>query len=142
MVLDIGEQFLILCVLLLIFHQAVILPPQKPMDTDSDSDSGSGSSQEQPQRVQDLWFDNGTLVLQAESSMFCVYKSILSIRSSVLRGILSKPQTNFIEGCPVVPLDDSADDLTYFLKATFRPEYENTTFSLTPRTHFPCSQIF
>jgi hypothetical protein len=78
------------------------------------------------QRVEDLWFEDGTLVLQAESSIFRIYKSILSIKSSVLRGILSKSQNQqdgLIEDCPVVRLDDSAEDLTDFLKAIYDAEY-------------------
>jgi hypothetical protein len=92
------------------------------MEIDPETDTDTDTSR----RVEDLWFDNGTLVLQAESSMFRVYKSILTIRSSVLRGLLSQPRKEIVEGCPVVRLDDSADDITYFLKAIFRPEYVHT----------------
>jgi hypothetical protein len=74
------------------------------------------------QRVEDLWFEDGTLILQAESSLFRIYKSILSIKSSILRGILAKPSKNSIDDCPVVCLDDPAEDLTYFLKAVYDPE--------------------
>jgi hypothetical protein len=37
----------------------------------------------------------------------------------------SKQQAPVIEGCPVVYLDDSADNLAYFLKAFFQPEYDS-----------------
>jgi len=90
------------------------------------SDENDGSH-----RVQDLWFDDGTLVLQAEGSLFRIYKSILSIKSSVLRGLLSKPPQGTVDDCPLVQLDDSADDLTYFLKSIFNPEYVSLNFILS-----------
>ncbi|KAJ7434049.1 hypothetical protein B0H11DRAFT_2119599 [Mycena galericulata] len=88
-------------------------------------------------RVPDLWFDDATLILRAENSLFRVSKSVLAARSSVFRDMLSFPQTamqiedgsgasmgegeeeEHMDGCPVVRLHDSAADVTYFLRAIF-----------------------
>jgi len=94
------------------------------------------------QRIEDLWFDDGTLVLQAESSQFRIYKSILSIKSSVLRSILSQPQKETLEECPLVHLDDPAQDLTYFLKAIFDTEYVCNRLPLLTSSLIPFDRSF
>ncbi|KAJ7070228.1 hypothetical protein B0H15DRAFT_871064, partial [Mycena belliarum] len=73
-------------------------------------------------RVQDLWFADHGLVLQAEDRLFRVSGGILSARSSVFRDMLAIPQSKSraqIDGCPVVVLDDSGMDAEYFLRAIF-----------------------
>ncbi|KAJ7221392.1 hypothetical protein GGX14DRAFT_388571 [Mycena pura] len=57
-----------------------------------------------PLRVQELWFSDGTIVLQAGNSQFRVYQGILAARSPVFKDMLSVPQpepedTTLIEGC-------------------------------------------
>jgi hypothetical protein len=99
----------------------------------------SDENDDESHRVQDLWFDDGTLVLQAEGSLFRIYKSILSIKSSVLRGLLSKPPQGTVDDCPLVQLDDSADDLTYFLKSIFDPECVSFILFFSPSFTFLCS---
>jgi len=71
-------------------------------------------------RAPDLWFEDGTIILQAETRLFRVYKGILSLHSSVFRDMFSFPQPNdqsLVEGCMVVVVHDSAEDMTEFLKA-------------------------
>jgi hypothetical protein len=93
------------------------------------------------ERIEDLWFEDGTLVLQAESSLFRIYKSILSIKSSVLRAIFSQPHNDTLDDCPLVILDDSAQDLTYFLKAIYNPEYVLSSL-ITHPSHSPLCSFF
>ncbi len=73
----------------------------------------------------DVWFNDGTLVLKAENKLFRVYGGLLATVSSFFRHLLSTPppkEGNIVfEGCPIVLLDDSADDLSCFLKAIFDP---------------------
>ncbi|KAJ6630402.1 hypothetical protein B0H10DRAFT_1939161 [Mycena sp. CBHHK59/15] len=91
-----------------------------------------------PQRVEDLWFDDGSLVIQAEQSLFRVYRAVLALRSPVFKDMLSFPQppdAELIEGCPVVHLPDTAADVTVFLKAIFdsgffEPYPAQTEFSI------------
>ena len=75
----------------------------------------------------DLWFDDGSVVLHVESTLFKVHRSILSSNSEVFCGMFSVPQppTNMnisdgvIDGCPVVHLPDHAMDWTHVLKALY-----------------------
>ncbi|KAJ6548101.1 hypothetical protein DFH09DRAFT_1366966 [Mycena vulgaris] len=73
-------------------------------------------------RVQELWFDDGNLIIQAGSSLFRVYRGVLAARSSVFQDMLSFPQppeSDLVEGCPLVRLHDSSAEVTVFLKAIF-----------------------
>jgi BTB/POZ domain len=70
----------------------------------------------------DPWLDDGNIILQAESTRFRVLRSILSASSSVFRDMFSLPQPeneNAVDGCPVVHVSDTADDLHHVLKALF-----------------------
>ncbi len=75
-----------------------------------------------PTRVEELWFSDGGLVVQAEQSLFRVSAGILAARSPVFQDMLSftqPPDAQSIEGCPVVKLLDSAADVTCFFRAIF-----------------------
>lgn len=76
----------------------------------------------QLKRVPELWFSDCGLVIQAENSLFRVSGSMLAVRSSFFRDMLAFPQPanpDLVEGCPVVRLPDSAEDVTGFLTALF-----------------------
>lgn len=76
---------------------------------------------DEPTRVDDVWFTDGNLILQAENSLFRIYGGIISARSSVFRDMLAFPPpaegNATFEGCPIVEVYDSAVDMTYFLRA-------------------------
>ena len=77
-------------------------------------------SSKTPQRVDDLWFDDGTLILQTGSCLYRVYKGLLGVRCPVFLSTISIPQTGEperMEGCPVIHVHDAPDDVTYFLRA-------------------------
>ncbi|KAH6911811.1 hypothetical protein BKA70DRAFT_1185460 [Coprinopsis sp. MPI-PUGE-AT-0042] len=66
-------------------------------------------------RSTECWFEDGNLILQAEDVQFKTHRGLLARYSSVLRDMLSVPQPeeqqdgdDFVEGCPVVVLDDRA----------------------------------
>lgn len=66
------------------------------------------------------WFKDGNIVLEAEGWQFRVHRSILAAHSSILEATFETPQspkTELVEGCPVVRLSDTAQDLEYVLKA-------------------------
>jgi len=79
--------------------------------------------EDEPSTADDLWFNDGTIVLRAEDSLFRVYAGFLATVSSFFRDMLSMPSPKegnvMFEGCPIIVLDDSANDLTSFLKAIF-----------------------
>lgn len=78
----------------------------------------------------DLWFCDGSVILQAASTLFRVHKSQLSRRSTVFSDMFTLPQPCVItahatladetyEGCPVVTLHDSAEDVANLLLALY-----------------------
>jgi hypothetical protein len=76
--------------------------------------------------VQDLWFEDGTIIFQAENTLYRVYHGLLSAMSSVFKDMLSFPQPvdqPRMQGCPLVGLPDSAEDVTNFLRGIFRMDY-------------------
>ncbi|KAJ7494271.1 hypothetical protein B0H11DRAFT_1802506 [Mycena galericulata] len=84
------------------------------------------SEPQPPKRVEDLWFEDGNIVVQAENSQFRVYRGVLAARSTVFQNMLSFPQPpelELVEGCPLVRLHDYATEVTAFLKAIFEPEF-------------------
>ncbi|KAJ7753411.1 hypothetical protein DFH07DRAFT_1061510 [Mycena maculata] len=79
-----------------------------------------------PNHVEGLWFEDGNLVIQAGSSQFRVYRGILAARSPVFQDMLSIPQpadAELVDGCPLVRLPDSENEVTVFLKAIFLPQF-------------------
>ncbi|KDQ59529.1 hypothetical protein JAAARDRAFT_192038 [Jaapia argillacea MUCL 33604] len=68
----------------------------------------------------DLWYDDGSIIVIAQSTMFKVYKGRLSQCSSVFQDMfcLSSSSTQeLLDGCPMVHLSDSAQDVTHMLRA-------------------------
>ncbi|KAF7973896.1 hypothetical protein HWV62_14036 [Athelia sp. TMB] len=86
----------------------------------------------------DLWYDDGNIILQAENTRFKVYRGILVENSTVFRDMFSLPQppgdADMVEGCPLVRLYDSAEEVGYVMEALFRHRYlepdEKMTFSV------------
>ncbi|TRM55385.1 hypothetical protein BD626DRAFT_266851 [Schizophyllum amplum] len=76
--------------------------------------------------VDDLWFDDGNVVIAAKSRLFRVHRSILSLQSSVFRDILSLPaseEQDMYEGHPLIELPDDGEEVEHFLKAIYLPQY-------------------
>ena len=75
----------------------------------------------------DIWYTDGNVILQAEGVQFKVLKSILAQSSSVFEDMFSIPQppsssADTVDGCPIVHLSDSAEEVGYVLKALFKNE--------------------
>ncbi|TCD62385.1 hypothetical protein EIP91_006967 [Steccherinum ochraceum] len=81
-------------------------------------------------RHPDLWFSDGSVILKAEDGLFKVHMSILSRHSVFFRDMFSLPQPpqtsplslgqdEVMEGCPMVTLQDSADDVASLLIALY-----------------------
>ncbi|EIN04258.1 hypothetical protein PUNSTDRAFT_92980, partial [Punctularia strigosozonata HHB-11173 SS5] len=77
------------------------------------------SSSVQLSRCEDLWYEDGSIILAAEGMGFKVYRMILAQHSSVFADMLalSSPEANVdpMYGCPLVHLSDPAEDLRYLL---------------------------
>ena len=82
-------------------------------------------------RHPDLWFDDGSIVLHVETTLFRVHRSTLSMHSEVFADMFRIPQPpdqDIIEGCSVVHLPDSASDFIYLLKALYDPLYVGISY--------------
>ncbi|KAJ3554525.1 hypothetical protein NM688_g3063 [Phlebia brevispora] len=92
----------------------------------------------------DLWFSDGSIVLQAERTLFRVHISWLSRHSMVFRDMFSMPQpapversqdipSDFVpDGCQYMRLDDTAEDLANLLTAI----YDGPSFGNNDRADF------
>ncbi|KAJ7292221.1 hypothetical protein C8J57DRAFT_1274861 [Mycena rebaudengoi] len=66
----------------------------------------------------DIWFDDGSIVLQAETTQFRIYKGTLSSHSTVLKDLIANMKENKgVDGCPLLHLDDKAADVGIILRA-------------------------
>ncbi|KAH9835442.1 uncharacterized protein C8Q71DRAFT_709962 [Rhodofomes roseus] len=78
----------------------------------------------------EIWYQDGTIILIAQGTGFRVYRGMLAERAEIFRDILSIPQppdTQLAFGCPVVHLSDTAIALREFLNALFREERYSPT---------------
>ncbi|KAJ7707371.1 hypothetical protein B0H17DRAFT_1032527 [Mycena rosella] len=72
----------------------------------------------------EIWHPDGSVVLQAGNTQFRVHWSVLSLHSSFFRGMQGLPQPQdqpSVEGCPIVELSDSVEDVKHVLAALYNP---------------------
>ncbi|KAJ6632217.1 hypothetical protein B0H10DRAFT_1976581 [Mycena sp. CBHHK59/15] len=103
-------------------HQMPGLGNDRDDDEKQSVDSSASTAVNDLHHVEELWFEDDTLILRAEDSLFRVSKGVLSARSPVMKAMFSgmpKSGGDILYGCPVVDLHHSASDVTYFLKAIF-----------------------
>ncbi|KAF7295837.1 hypothetical protein HMN09_01126900 [Mycena chlorophos] len=92
------------------------------------------SQQTKHHRVQELWFDDGNVILQAGSAQYKVFRGILARHSTVFQDMFALPQPSdaeLVDGCPLVQLPDAEVEVTPFLRALFEPNYFPTFPSKT-----------
>ncbi|KZP30457.1 hypothetical protein FIBSPDRAFT_926324 [Athelia psychrophila] len=88
----------------------------------TEDESLEGSTTPAPLVRSDIWYDDGNVILQAGCTQFKLYRGVLGENSSVFKDMFSFPQpplvgTELVDGCPVVHLSDSAEDVKYVLQA-------------------------
>ena len=72
-----------------------------------------------------FWFDDGSVILQAENTQFRVHCSVLSLHSNVFKDMFNMPQptdTTTVpnaDSCPVIALFDKASDLEHVLSILY-----------------------
>ncbi|KAI0080998.1 hypothetical protein K474DRAFT_1657180 [Panus rudis PR-1116 ss-1] len=90
-----------------------------------DSDPSSESTGD-PKKSSDFWFSDGTLILiTRDGTTFRVHKGVLAQNSEVFRDMFSLPAVEpsvdeNIDGCPVVHVDDTAEQWVDVLTAFYR----------------------
>ncbi|KAF8184217.1 hypothetical protein BJ912DRAFT_975411 [Pholiota molesta] len=78
-----------------------------------------------------LWFDDGSLVIQASSIRYRIHRTIICQHSAIFRDMMAMPQPNdesldnenTFDGCPVVKLEDNSDELSMLLEALYNLDY-------------------
>ncbi|TFK32852.1 hypothetical protein BDQ12DRAFT_771209 [Crucibulum laeve] len=82
-----------------------------------------------PQNDPDLYFEDGNVIFQAQNTNFRLHRSIIATRSSVFRDMFSFPQhsdaSDRVDGCVVICLPDSAEDMQSFFLAIYDFSYFN-----------------
>lgn len=74
-------------------------------------------------RSQDVWYDDGNVIIQTENIVFKVFRGILASNSAVFFDMFSVPQPTNITGpdmydsCPLIQIYDTPEDTRHFLKA-------------------------
>lgn len=72
-------------------------------------------------RCEELWFDDGNLVIQAGDTQYRVHRSILSKKSVFFNDLKAVAQSSTtsaegtVEGCPVIELQDDVESVEYML---------------------------
>jgi hypothetical protein len=108
-------------------HKDQSQPVLTPTDAQVAKAEANEDEDERILRHPDLWFSDGSVVLKAESTLFRVHSSQLARRSLFFRDLFSLPQPakdavgldGTFDGCPLLVLHDSAEDLSNLLKALY-----------------------
>lgn len=70
----------------------------------------------------EIWFTDGNIILEAETTQFRVHRGVLAKHSSVFKDMFDVPQPPGepeIEGCPIVHLSDTAQDVGHLLNRLY-----------------------
>ncbi|KAH9937898.1 uncharacterized protein BXZ73DRAFT_100112 [Epithele typhae] len=87
-------------------------------------------------KAEDLWYNDGTIVIIAGTTAFCVYSRVqVKAVSSVFGDMLNLPREGeyeTVEGRVVVRVPDSEIDMSHFLRMVFRPGYDSLAYEAEP----------
>src|SRR5882762_11900260 len=90
---------------------------------------------EVPTRHPEICFDDGNLAVLTGSHYCLVHQGVLSRRSDTLKKLVKCVEgknVRFLEGRPVLHLQDSPDDVVRFLQALYDGMYEYSFICLCP----------
>ncbi|TFK49208.1 hypothetical protein OE88DRAFT_1727034 [Heliocybe sulcata] len=82
--------------------------------------------EETAKKCDQLWFDDGNVIILAGGTLFRIHRGILAAHSAVFQDILSAPRLEepaIMDDCPFVQLPDDARDVEEFLKVYYVPGY-------------------
>ncbi|KAF9527333.1 hypothetical protein CPB83DRAFT_401511 [Crepidotus variabilis] len=114
-----------------------ISPPSSQEAKGTEQTEGVGISQSQePTRSDNFWFEDGSVVLQAELKLFRVHRTLLARHSPIFQDMFLVGQNDDdsneqVDGRPLVHLLDSASDVEHLLYYVYdRSESTNPFLSL------------
>ena len=70
-------------------------------------------------RDDEFWLDDGNIILVAQDVAFCIYRCLLAAQSTVFADMFasaSPSSDECMDGCPVVRVSDSSEDLAHLLR--------------------------
>ena len=73
-------------------------------------------------RYDELWFEDGNIVLVVDHTALRVHRSLLARKSTVFSDMLSLPQAysqELVDGAPVIHMHDDPQDLVYFIDSMY-----------------------
>lgn len=94
----------------------------------SGGEGALGESQDStPVTRSDIWLEDGSIILQAENMQFKVHRGLLARLSPIFADVFSVPQPAphqdnadlVVDGCTILQLQDSAQDVQYLLSALY-----------------------
>ncbi|TRM56098.1 hypothetical protein BD626DRAFT_414695, partial [Schizophyllum amplum] len=77
-------------------------------------------------RVKDLWFEDGSVVIQTQERAFRVHRGVLALHVRVFDDIFAFPSPEsqpIYEGVPLAEFPDDGQDMEHFLRAIYFPQY-------------------
>ncbi|KAJ3838646.1 hypothetical protein EV361DRAFT_880720 [Lentinula raphanica] len=80
------------------------------------------------QKDEDFWFYDGSIVVQAQDTLFRVHQTVLANSSDIFSTLFSLPRSDndtqdYIEGCPTVKVQDNAKEFSDLLRALYNPSH-------------------
>ena len=99
------------------------MPKRRRVDDGADaSEQPDGVPVTPLKRSEEVWFDDGNVILQTRDMQFKVHRGVLAKHSPIFSDLFQIPQPPSeptVDGCPVVELQDSPVDVKYVLKALY-----------------------
>ncbi|KAI0752027.1 hypothetical protein C8Q74DRAFT_348706 [Fomes fomentarius] len=125
--------------------------------TDSTTLPGPCVDQNSPRRDEELWFEDGSLILVARDIEFRVYKGPLVAQSGFFKDMLSLPQPgdssstpsndSSSPSCATIHLSDSPEDLRHFLRVfvegtlRFEPTFNEISAYIRLGHKYQCEKL-
>jgi hypothetical protein len=93
---------------------------KRPADGTAECEASSPSLKS----FKDLWFEDGSIIVQCPTASFRVHASILSTHSEVFRTMfaVASPSEDSVDGVPVVQVSDDAEMMYKLLKLLYYPK--------------------
>ncbi len=80
---------------------------------------GPPASASNPEHDEEFWLEDGNIILISRNTAFRIYRGLLAAQSTIFADMFtaasSKADESY-EGCPVIHLSESPEDLRHFLR--------------------------
>lgn len=108
-----------------------------PDEVDGDRNGTGATATRSMTRRKEFWYHDGSVVLRASNTLFKVHQTVLAAHSEVFADLFTLPQPEsscceeVVEGCHIVRLYDSVQDLADLLRAIYVPSYVLSASSIS-----------